>query len=319
MTFTQPLLSVYYPDFIAANQEKRADDILPGKNIVAHVEQICKDIRDFKAVNGLDSVVVIWTANTDRYIDIIPGVNDTASNLLKAVVQSLPEVPPSTVIATACILENAPYFNEPPRTPLCPTALSFTERHKAFIGGDDPKTGQAMVKSVLAELVVNAGIKPLSIASYDHLGNNDGHNLSSEHQFKSKERGVPGATKKTIDGKVVADKGEHPDDCIVIKPSDSLLASPRLVDPAILGDLMTRIQYVAPSDKPPDGAEAEGDRESMYSVLSPLSYSLKASLCKPKTDVVNSLSRQRAAVTNMLRALIGLSLDSDLLLQTRVW
>ena len=74
-----------------------------------------------------------------------------------------------------------------------------------------------------------------------------------------------------------------------------------------------------PSDKPSDGAVAEINWESMHSVLSLLSYSLEALLCKPKTDVVNSLSRQRAAVTNMLRALIGLSLDSDLLLQTRVW
>jgi len=270
----------------------------------------------------------------------------------------------------ACILENAPYINGAPQNTFVPGCIELAERHKAFIGGDDLKTGQTKVKSVLAEFLVNAGIKPLSIASYNHLGNNDGRNLSSERQFKSKEiskasvvddctaanhllykRAVPGATKKTVDGKVVADKGEHPDHCIVIKylPAvgdtkvamddytselclggrnrllltnlceDSLLASPLLLDLAILGELMTRIQYVTPSDKPSDGAVAEGDWESMYSVLSLLSYSLKAPLCKPKTDVVNSLSRQRAAVTNMLRALIGLSPDSDLLLETRVW
>jgi len=45
MTFTQPLLSVYYPDFIAANQEKRADDILPGKNTVAHVEKGRREVK----------------------------------------------------------------------------------------------------------------------------------------------------------------------------------------------------------------------------------------------------------------------------------
>ena len=67
----------------------------------------------------------------------------------------------------ACILENVPYVNDSPRTPLFPTALSFAECHKAFLGGDDLKKGQTMVKSVLAELVVNVSIKPLSIASYE--------------------------------------------------------------------------------------------------------------------------------------------------------
>ncbi|MBO8584204.1 inositol-3-phosphate synthase, partial [Staphylococcus aureus] len=83
-----PLPSIYYPDFIAANQEDRADNLIEGsKASMAHVEQIRKDIRDFKANNGLDKVIVLWTANTERYADIIDGVNDTADNLLKAIEQ----------------------------------------------------------------------------------------------------------------------------------------------------------------------------------------------------------------------------------------
>ncbi|CRK43190.1 hypothetical protein BN1723_019138, partial [Verticillium longisporum] len=62
-----PLPSIYYPDFIAANQEDRADNVLPGtKACNEHVEQIRKDIRDFKEKNGLDKVIVQWTANTER-------------------------------------------------------------------------------------------------------------------------------------------------------------------------------------------------------------------------------------------------------------
>ena len=82
----KPLPSIYYPDFIAANQEERADNLIPGtKASTAHVEQIRKDIRDFKAANGLDKVIVQWTANTERFADIIEGVNDTADNLLKSI------------------------------------------------------------------------------------------------------------------------------------------------------------------------------------------------------------------------------------------
>ena len=67
-----------------------------------------------------------------------------------------------------------------PRTPSFQGAIEVAERHQSFIG-------QTGLESVLAEFLVNAGIKPLSIASYNHLGNNDGHNLSAERQFKSKE------------------------------------------------------------------------------------------------------------------------------------
>ncbi|KAL5371922.1 hypothetical protein DPSP01_013890, partial [Paraphaeosphaeria sporulosa] len=55
MAQMKPLPSIYYPDFIAANQEDRADNLIPGsKASMAHIEQIRKDIREFKAANDLD-------------------------------------------------------------------------------------------------------------------------------------------------------------------------------------------------------------------------------------------------------------------------
>lgn len=47
--------------------------------------------------------------------------------------------------------------------------------------------GQTKMKSVLVDFLVSAGIKPVAIVSYNHLGNNDGKNLSSPEQFRSKE------------------------------------------------------------------------------------------------------------------------------------
>lgn len=63
----------------------------------------------------------------------------------------------------------------------------MAEKLESFVGGDDFKTGQTKIKSVLADFLISAGIKPLSIVSYNHLGNNDGQNLSSLEQFKAKE------------------------------------------------------------------------------------------------------------------------------------
>lgn len=221
----KPLPSIYYPDFIAANQEARADNLLPGNDKQAHLEQLRADIRQFKADNQLEQVVVFWTANTERFADILPGVNDTADSLLHAIKTSHDEVSPSTVFAVAAILEGAPFINGAPQNTFVPGCVALAERHGTFIGGDDLKSGQTKLKSVLAEFLVNAGIKPLSIASYNHLGNNDGRNLSAERQFRSKEI----SKSSVVDDMVAANhllykpaapgekKGEHPNHLVVIK------------------------------------------------------------------------------------------------------
>jgi hypothetical protein len=51
-------------------------------------------------------------------------------------------------------------------------------------GGDDFKSGQTKMKSVLVDFLVGAGLKPTSIVSYNHLGNNDGMNLSAPQTFR---------------------------------------------------------------------------------------------------------------------------------------
>ncbi|UKZ46490.1 hypothetical protein TrVGV298_000694 [Trichoderma virens] len=287
-----PLPSIYYPDFIAANQEDRADNLIEGsKACNAHVEQIRKDIRDFKANNGLDKVVVLWTANTERYADIIDGVNDTADNLLKAIEQGHEEVAPSTVFANTFV----------------PGAIELAEKHNAYIGGDDFKSGQTKMKSALVDFLINAGIKLTSIASYNHLGNNDGKNLSSQKQFRSKEISKSNVVDDMVEANnILYKEGEHPDHCVVIKymPNvgdnkraldeyyaeiflgghqtislfniceDSLLASPLIIDLVVVAEMMTRIQWKAVST---DGHETS-EFKHFHSVLSVLSYMLKAPL-----------------------------------------
>jgi len=301
MATMKPLPSIYYPDFIAANQEERADNILAGsKASNAHVEQIRADIRDFKSANDLDKVIVQWTANTERYADIIPGVNDTAANLLQAIESGHAEVAPSTVFAVASILEGAPFINGSPQNTFVPGAIELAEQHNAFIGGDDFKSGQTKMKSALVDFLINAGIKLTSIASYNHLGNNDGMNLSSQKQFRSKEISKSNVVDDMVAANTVLYKeGEHPDHCVVIKymPAvgddkraldeyyaeifldghqtislfnvceDSLLAAPLIIDLVLVTEMMTRVQWKA---------GGEGDKYAgFHAVLSVLSYMLK--------------------------------------------
>lgn len=70
------------------------------------LEKLRKDIRDFKSLTGVEKVVVMWTANTERFCDVVPGKNDTAENLLKSIDENYPEISPSTLFAVASILES---------------------------------------------------------------------------------------------------------------------------------------------------------------------------------------------------------------------
>ena len=292
-------------------------------------------------------MIVQWTANTERYADILEGVNDTSDNLMKAIESGHEEVSPSTVFAVASILENAPFINGSPQNTFVPGAIELAEKHGAFIGGDDFKSGQTKMKSALVDFMINAGIKLTSIASYNHLGNNDGMNLSSQKQFRSKEI----SKSNVVDDMVAANNvlykdGEHPDHCVVIKymPAvgddkraldeyyaeifldghqtislfnvceDSLLASPLIIDLVLVTEMMTRVQWKAHSA---NGSTA--DYSGFHSVLSILSYMLKAPLTPSGTPVVNALAKQRAALTNISRACVGLEPENDMTLEHKLF
>merc|ERR1712000_310146 len=146
MSKLSPLPSVYYPEFIAANQSDRADNVLPGTK-QEHLDTVRRNIREFKESNGLDKVIVLWTANTERFCDIIAGVNDTADNLLSSIQRGEAEVSPSTVFATASILEGCSYINGSPQNTFVPGVIELAESRGVFIGGDDFKSGQTKMKS----------------------------------------------------------------------------------------------------------------------------------------------------------------------------
>lgn len=87
-----------------------------------------------------------------------------------------------------------------------------------FIAGDDFKSGQTKLKSVLVDFLVTAGIKPSSIVSYNHLGNNDGKNLSAPQQFRSKEISKSNVVDDVVASNPILYKpGEKPDHVVVIK------------------------------------------------------------------------------------------------------
>ncbi|KAL4608087.1 inositol-3-phosphate synthase 1 isoform X2 [Arapaima gigas] len=336
----KPRPSIYIPEFIAANQEQRADNIITGSK-AEQVEQIRKDIQDFKKKSAVNKVIVLWTANTERMCDIVPGVNDTAANLL-ATIKKGGEVSPSTLFAVASILEGCAYINGSPQNTFVPGAMELAVQRGVFIGGDDFKSGQTKIKSVLVDFLVSAGLKPTSIVSYNHLGNNDGQNLSAPQQFRSKEISKSNVVDDMVQSnQVLYAPGEKPDHCVVIKyvPNvgdskramdeytseimmggtntivmhntceDSLLASPIILDLVILTELCQRISFCTDEDP---------RFQTFHSVLSVLSYLCKAPLVPKGAPVVNAFFRQRICIENLMRACLGLPPQNHMQLEHKM-
>ncbi|ESP00812.1 hypothetical protein LOTGIDRAFT_225722 [Lottia gigantea] len=334
----KPRPSIYFPDFIAANQSDRADNVLEGTKSQM-VDQIRKDIRDFKESSGVDKVIILWTANTERFSNVITGLNDTWDHLSNAIRAEESEISPSTLFAVASILEGVTYINGSPQNTFVPGVLELAEKRKVFIAGDDFKSGQTKIKSVLVDFLVSAGIKPVSIVSYNHLGNNDGKNLSAPQTFRSKEISKSNVVDDMVaSNKILFEKDEKPDHCVVIKYvpyvgdskramdeytseimmggtntivlhntcEDSLLASPLIIDLIVLAEICERIQFKVEGDE---------DFQRFNSVLSILSFLCKAPLVPRGTPVVNALFRQRACIENVLRACIGLAPVNHMMLE----
>lgn len=341
MADMQPLPSIYDPDFIAANQEARADNVIKGTKL-EQMNKIREDIRNFQEERGVEKVIVLWTANTERFSNVITGFNDTEENLMEAIESNEAEISPSTLFAMACILERVPFINGSPQNTFVPGVIETAVRCKSLIGGDDFKSGQTKMKSVLVDFLVGAGLKPTSIVSYNHLGNNDGFNLSAPQTFRSKEISKSNVVDDMVGSNAILYKpGEHPDHVVVIKYvpyvgdskramdeytseifmggtntivmhntcEDSLLAAPLILDLVLLAELFTRIELKK---------DGEPEFYGFHPVASLLSYLTKAPLVKPGTPVVNALAKQRAMLENVMRACIGLAPENCMSIEHKV-
>merc|ERR1711976_499640 len=317
------------------------DNVLKGTKQEL-VEQVRGQIRGFKAANGLDKIVVLWTGNTERFAEIREGLNDTWANLEASIKSDESEISPSTLMCVASILENCAYINGSPQNTFVPGLIELALEKNVFIGGDDFKSGQTKMKSVLVDFLVGAGIKPESIVSYNHLGNNDGKNLSAPACFRSKEISKSNVVDDMVgSNSILYDKGEHPDHVVVIKYlpfvgdskramdeytsrifmngmntivmhntcEDSLLAAPLILDLFVLIEIAQRISL---------REEGSGDFQTMHPVLSLLSYLTKAPLVPPGTPLVNALFKQRDCMVNIFRACVGLQPDNHMLLEHKL-
>ncbi|WP_290100454.1 inositol-3-phosphate synthase [uncultured Muribaculum sp.] len=153
------------------------------------VEALRKDIRDFKAANGCDRVVVLWAASTEVYVPVNEKVHYSLAdfeNAMKA--DDREHIAPSMCYAYAALTEGAPFVMGAPNTTVdFPAMWELAEKTKMPIAGKDFKTGQTLVKSGFAPIL---GVRCLGLAGWfstNILGNRDGLVLDEPANFRTKE------------------------------------------------------------------------------------------------------------------------------------
>ncbi len=152
-------------------------------------EQLREDIRQFKAENGCDRIVVLWAASTEVYVPVNMEVHDTLEHLEAAMkANDTVNIAPSMCYAYAALAEGAPFIMGAPNTTVdIPAMWEMAEKTQMPICGKDFKTGQTLVKSGFAPIIGTRCLGLNGWFSTNILGNRDGLVLDEPANFRTKE------------------------------------------------------------------------------------------------------------------------------------
>ncbi len=168
---------------------KRLDgpNVKRAANKLALGEQLREDIRRFKEENGCDRLVMIWCGSTEVYLKAGPA-HATIESFEQAMRDNNDAIAPSMIYAWAAIREGVPYANGAPNlSGDVPALMALAEENGVPVAGKDFKTGQTLMKTIIAP-----GLKARMLGlsgwfSTNILGNRDGEVLDDPESFKTKE------------------------------------------------------------------------------------------------------------------------------------
>lgn len=165
------------------------DNVKSCKSRWDMMEQIREDIRNFKAANVCERVVVLWAASTEIYVPIFEPIHDSLAALEQAMKADDKEhIAPSMCYAYAALMESAPFIMGAPNTTVdIPAMWELAEKTKMPISGKDFKTGQTLVKSGFAPIIGTRCLGLDGWFSTNILGNRDGLVLDEPANFHTKE------------------------------------------------------------------------------------------------------------------------------------
>ncbi len=180
----KPIPAVFDQTYVKRLEGK---NVKTGKNKRDLAEQLRADIRDFKAKSGASRLVIVWCASTEIFI--VPGAaHETLASFEKAMEANDPSIAPSMLYAWAALMEGIPFANGAPNLTCDIGAITeLAASKKVAIGGKDFKTGQTMIKTVLAPMFKARMLGVAGWYSTNILGNRDGEVLDDPESFKTKE------------------------------------------------------------------------------------------------------------------------------------
>jgi myo-inositol-1-phosphate synthase len=180
----QPMPAAFDHDYV-----KRLDpeNVKPDRSKRGMLEAIRQDLRDFREEHACDRVVMVWAASTEIYIE--PGPTHADIDAFEAAITADdPSISPSMLYAYAALLEGVPFANGAPNLTVdVPALRQFASDHGVPICGKDFKTGQTMLKTVLAPMFKARMLGVAGWYSTNILGNRDGEVLDDPESFKTKE------------------------------------------------------------------------------------------------------------------------------------
>jgi myo-inositol-1-phosphate synthase len=313
MESINPMTAVFNKNYV-----KKLDGphVKKGKNKMDLAEQLMKDIESFKAQHHVDRLVMCWAASTEAFhqaAKVHYGIKEFEEGLRN----DDPAISSSQVYAYAALKMGIPYINGAPHmTTDCPALLELAEENRVPICGKDFKTGQTLMKTIIAPGLHARLLGVSGWFSTNILGNRDGEVLDDPESFKSKEvskLGVldtilkpdtypelykdlyhkirinyyppRGDNKESWDNIDIFGWMDYP---MQIKINflcrDSILAAPVMLDLILFTDL--------------------AHRTGMYGILEWLSFYFKSPMVKEGLYPENDLFVQRSKLQNTLRYLM---------------
>lgn len=166
---------------------------LDGKNVKTGATkydlamQVIEDIENFKITNNCNRVVIVWCGSTEKYISTT-DIHSSIEKFEAALKNNETLIAPSMIYAYAAIKSGVPFANGAPNlTCDIPALIELAKETQTPIGGKDFKTGQTLMKTILAPGLHARALGVSGWFSTNILGNRDGYVLDHPENFKTKE------------------------------------------------------------------------------------------------------------------------------------
>jgi len=180
----KPMPAVFEQNYV---KRLHGENVKTGMNKMELAEQLIADIAAFKTEKGCDRLVMVWAASTEIYLEE-SAVHETVEAFEKGLYDNDPAIAPSMIYAYAAIKSGVPFANGAPNLTVdIPALTKLAEQHRVPICGKDFKTGQTLMKTILAPGLKSRMLGLDGWYSTNILGNRDGEVLDDPENFKTKE------------------------------------------------------------------------------------------------------------------------------------